>query len=86
MTSGVPRTDFSADRYWPRSVFIVTKHYFGLAATDGDLELSSEHRAVEWATYDRAAEMLTYHDDRTALWELDARLREAARQGTTALA
>jgi dihydroneopterin triphosphate diphosphatase len=37
--------------------------------------LSHEHREFRWAPYDGASATLRYDDDKTALWELDARLR-----------
>lgn len=37
--------------------------------------LSPEHSDFRWAPYDDAYAALRYDDDKTALWELDARLR-----------
>ena len=37
--------------------------------------LSHEHSEFRWAPYGEASATLRYDDDKTALWELDARLR-----------
>lgn len=36
---------------------------------------SHEHSEFRWAPYGEASAALRYDDDKTALWELDARLR-----------
>ncbi|HEY1573848.1 MAG TPA: NUDIX domain-containing protein [Pseudonocardiaceae bacterium] len=74
MTSGVEKECFAASRYWPDDLYIVRKHYFGMEM-DADITLSGEHVDVRWLPYRQAYEALRYDDDRTALWELDARLR-----------
>ena len=76
MTSGAERTCFAAAAHWSPDVYIVVKHFFAMDVTGQprDLTLSGEHTAARWADYATAYEALRYDDDRTALWELDARL------------
>ncbi|GAA2211351.1 NUDIX pyrophosphatase [Nonomuraea monospora] len=79
MVSGVEKECFAAASSWPEDLYIVRKHYFAMDVTgraDG-VVLSGEHRAVRWLGYAGAYEALRYDDDRTALWELDQRLRRA---------
>ena len=76
MTSGVARTWFAASRHWPGDLYIVAKHYFGMdVAREPQVMLSHEHSEFRWAPYGEASATLRYDDDKTALWELDARLR-----------
>jgi dATP pyrophosphohydrolase len=77
MTSGVEKACFTASQHWPDTLYIVRKHYFALDATEDDTEivLSAEHSEFQWATYEQAYQKLRYDDDKTALWELDTRLR-----------
>ena len=77
MVGGVGRDDFAARVYWPSDVYIVTKHFFGLdlGPDAADVTLSREHRESRWCGYDEAYALLRYDDDRTALWELNERLR-----------
>ncbi|SEH02390.1 dATP pyrophosphohydrolase [Nonomuraea solani] len=77
MISGVEKECFAAAASWPEGLYIVTKHYFAIDVTsqEDEIVLSGEHRAVGWLAYEAAREILRYDDDRTALWELDQRLR-----------
>ena len=77
MVSGVAKTWFAARKYWPDDLYIVEKHFFGMDVTDeaDAIALSREHDDFRWTTYDNAESMLRYDDDKTALWELDERIR-----------
>ncbi|MEV0165290.1 NUDIX hydrolase [Nonomuraea fuscirosea] len=78
MVSGVEKACFAAAAHWPDDLYIVPKHYFALDITGlGEIVLSDEHRAVRWMAYGDARTALRYDDDRTALWELDQRLRRS---------
>ena len=77
MVSGVARTWFAASRYWPGDIYIVAKHHFAMDVTlePAPVVLSREHSEFRWAPYGAASAALRYDDDKSALWELDARLR-----------
>jgi dihydroneopterin triphosphate diphosphatase len=77
MTSGVEKTCFAAAEHWPADLYIVPKRFFALDVTaeHRPVRLSAEHSGFRWLPYPEAHEALRYDDDRTALWELDARLR-----------
>ena len=77
MVSGVARIWFAASRDWPADLYIVAKHHFGMDVTaePAPVALSREHSEFRWAPYGEASEILSYDDDKTALWELDARLQ-----------
>jgi dATP pyrophosphohydrolase len=79
MVSGVARIWFAASRDWPADLYIVAKHHFGMDVTaePAPVALSREHSEFRWAPYGEASELLSYDDDKTALWELDARLQAA---------
>jgi len=77
MTSGVARTWFAASQHWAAGFYIVPKHNFAMDAT-GDpapVVLSHEHSEFRWASHSEASAALRYDDDKTALWELHARLQ-----------
>jgi dATP pyrophosphohydrolase len=77
MVSGVARTWFAASRHWPSDLYIVAKHHFAMDVTrePAPVVLSHEHSEFRWAPYPEASAALRYDDDKTALWELDARIR-----------
>ena len=85
MVSGVARTWFAASKHWPGDLYIVANHYFAMdvAREPAPVVLSREHSEFRWAPYGEAFAALHYDDDKTALWELDARLQ--ARDLPTAL-
>lgn len=76
MISGVEKASFAASVYWPPDLYIVRKHFFAMdvTATSGPITLSAEHSEFRWLAYQEAYDALRYDDDKTALWELDARL------------
>ena len=59
---------------WPRDTYVLPEYAFGFAC-DGDICLSQEHTGYEWLPYDEAMERLTWDSNRTALYELNCRLR-----------
>jgi dihydroneopterin triphosphate diphosphatase len=77
MVSGVAKICFAASRHWPDDLYIVAKHHFAVDVTSepAPVVLSREHSEFRWAPYGEAAALLSYDDDKTALWELNARLR-----------
>ncbi|MGP3966033.1 NUDIX hydrolase [Nonomuraea sp. 3N208] len=79
MVSGVEKSCFAASKLWPENVYIVRKHFFAMDVTrdQAEIVLSLEHRDVQWLKYEAAYESLRYDDDKTALWELDQRIRRA---------
>jgi dihydroneopterin triphosphate diphosphatase len=76
MVSGVEKTCFAASEHWAADLYIVPKHFFAMDLTDSgaDVRLSEEHHEFRWMDYDEAYGALRYDDDKTALWELNARL------------
>jgi len=75
--SGVERSCFAASASWPTGFYIVPKHFFAMdvGAERAAMVLSAEHDDFGWHPYERSYVALRYDDDKTALWELDARLR-----------
>lgn len=61
-------------KLWPRDTYVLPEYAFGFAC-DGDICLSSEHVGFAWLSYDEALERLTWDSNRTALYELNCRLR-----------
>jgi dihydroneopterin triphosphate diphosphatase len=78
MVSGVAKTFFAARDQWADDLYIVTKHFFAMDASrdPSAVVISAEHSEFRWVSYDDAFKTLRYDDDKTALWELDARLQD----------
>ncbi len=56
--------------------YVIPEHSFGVeCAPDAEFTLSGEHDEYRWLLYDEAERLLRFDSNRTALWELDLRLR-----------
>jgi dATP pyrophosphohydrolase len=75
-TASVPAVHFAAGRTWGPDVYVVTERAFGVRVPDGHIiRLSDEHSEFRWLAYEAAAALLTWDSNKTALWELNERLR-----------
>jgi dATP pyrophosphohydrolase len=75
-TASVPAVHFAARKTWGPDVYVVTERSFGVQVSDGHtIALSDEHLEYRWLTYEAAAALLTWDSNKTALWELNERLR-----------
>lgn len=71
--SSIPRTYFSGD--WSDNVYIVTEYSFGVEVKNQKLNISTEHSEYGWFNYGEAMEILRWDSNRTALWELNERIK-----------
>jgi dATP pyrophosphohydrolase len=76
MVSGVEKACFAQSGNWPGQLYIVSKHYFAVDVDEetAAIRLSGEHDEFRWLAYEQAHAVLRYDDDKTALWELNARI------------
>lgn len=71
----LPVTLFSDSHPWSKDIYIIPQYTFGVLVEDRQIALSHEHTEYRWFKYQDAYNLLVYDDARTALWELDRRLR-----------
>ena len=70
-------TDIFPERYlrnWPADTYVVPEYAFGFPC-GSPVMLSDEHLECVWLSYGEAREKLKWDSNRTALYELDCRLR-----------
>ncbi len=60
---------------WGDNVFVIEEYSFGVHIESDDLRISREHKEFRWVRYEEAIQMLKYDSNRSALWELDTRLK-----------
>lgn len=72
--SSIRVSEFANTHHWGPDRFVIPEHTFGVDASDQQITLSNEHLAMKWLPYDAAHALLTWHGNRTALWELYRRL------------
>ena len=65
----------NAEVLWGRECFVVPEYAFAVKLENESLSLSREHTEYNWVTYDAAVAMLKYDSNRTALWELNRRIK-----------
>lgn len=71
----VPKDCFIAADSWSQDVYVVPEHSFAVDVGDSAITLSAEHTEVQWLQYEQAGRVLKWDSNRTALWELNERLR-----------
>lgn len=69
--------------HWPEDTYVVPEYSFGFHCK-GDIRLSREHTDYLWLTYEEARRKLQWDSNRTALYELDRRLKKAQTAQTAA--
>lgn len=55
-------------------LYVIPMYYYG-TEYDGKIELSHEHTEYCWLSYEDAQNLLYWHGQKTALWELNERLK-----------
>ena len=60
---------------WPRDPYVVPEYAFGFACVE-DIKLSHEHSECVWLIYEEAHGKLKWDSNRTALYELNCRIKE----------
>jgi len=73
--SYLPVCIFNEDtqRRWGRDVVVVPMYFFA-APFSGDVKLSLEHTEARWLDFTSAQKLVFFHDQQTALFELNERL------------
>lgn len=71
----VPVTEFSVSHIWGEDVYVIPQYAFGVSVNNRDIVLSNEHTEYKWLNYEQAYSLVKFDDDKTALWELDRRVR-----------
>lgn len=62
-------------KHWDSSTYVIPEYTFGFECQD-DVRLSPEHTDCVWLTYDEANQKLKWDSNRTALYELNCRLKK----------
>jgi dATP pyrophosphohydrolase len=75
----VPVTYFGAR--WGEDVFVIPQYCFGMLAQRREIVLSHEHTEYRWLRYKEADRILKWDGNKTALWELNQRLRGRGPRG-----
>ncbi len=66
----------NAQEMWGDDCFVIPEYSFAVMIHDKNLKISNEHVAFEWVDYREAIGRLKYDSNKTALWELDTRIKK----------
>ncbi len=64
---------------WGENVLVIPEYCFGVRVEGEQLQLSDEHIEYKWLDYSAAKNLLYWNSNKTALWELDYRIRKKTR-------
>lgn len=59
---------------WRANILVLPEYSFGVEMSSTDLTIGKEHSAYKWLPYKKAAALLKYDSNKSALWELNHRL------------
>ena len=71
----IPVVNVTGEYTWGQEVFVVPEYAFAVEIKNDDIVLSSELKEYRWVEYDEAMRLLKYDSNKTALWELNERLK-----------
>jgi dATP pyrophosphohydrolase len=77
----VPVTEFRDSHLWGENVYVIPQYCFGVSAGDLEIRISREHAQYRWVSYDEAYQLMKYDGNKTALWELNQRLKGRGPRG-----
>jgi len=73
--SSIPVVYFKDSHLWGDHIYVVPEYSFGVNCTVCRIITSWEHKEFKWLPFHEAMKLLTYESNRTALWELNQKIR-----------
>ena len=77
----VPVTCFGCSHLWGKDVYVIPQYCFGVGVDKRELTLSREHSEYRWLSYEQADRLLKWDGNKTALCELNQRLKGRGPRG-----
>lgn len=71
----IPVVNVVGDFMWGRDVFYSEEYGFSVNISNQEIRLSNEHKEYRWVNYNQAQELLEYDSNKSALWELNEKLK-----------
>ena len=73
--SVIPVVNITGEFTWGEKVFVIPEYTFAVNAKNEEIILSDEHKSMKWMTYEEAITKLKFDSNKTALWELNEKLK-----------
>jgi dATP pyrophosphohydrolase len=77
----IPVTEFRDSHLWGDNMYVIPQYCFGVTTQAIRITLSREHTEYNWFTYEEACKLIKFDGNKTALWELDRRLKGGGPRG-----
>jgi dATP pyrophosphohydrolase len=77
----IPVSGFRDSYLWGEDVYVIPQYAFGVASQATQITISPEHTEYRWFSYEEARRLVRYDGCKTALWELDQRLKGKGPRG-----
>lgn len=72
----IPVLNITGNYTWGPKVYVIPEYTFAVEIlSDDNIRLSSEHKEYKWVEYDEAIKKLKYDSNKTALWELNEKIK-----------
>ena len=72
----MPVTNVAKDFVWGENTFLIKEFAFGVNAQNENIKISFEHINYKWVNYETAQSLLKWDSNKTALWELNEKLKK----------
>jgi dATP pyrophosphohydrolase len=60
---------------WGKKIMVIPEYCYGVMVKTPTITLSDEHTSYKWLSYKKAHKYLKWDSNKTALWELDHRIK-----------
>lgn len=77
----IPVVAFRDSHLWGEELYVIPQYWFGVSTNTESLTLSDEHDELRWLNYKEAYKIVKFDGNRTALWELNQRLKGLGPRG-----
>lgn len=77
----VPVIAFRDSHLWGKNVYVIPQYCFGVTRENLQITISREHTEYKWFPYEEAYKLIKYDGNKTALWELDKRVKGRGPRG-----
>ena len=73
--SSIPVHYFTDREAWKENKYVIPNYCFAIEAFSYSITLSDEHSEYKWVNYQEARKLLYWDNNKTALWELNERIK-----------
>jgi dATP pyrophosphohydrolase len=73
--SSIPKNNFKDYHNWNNNIYVIPEYCFAVEIVGNNILLSKEHSEYKWVSIKEAQTILCWDSNKTALWELEERIK-----------